>query len=257
MPKSKIVPISLDLNTSIISPNPTTKTQLFTILNYTTITEYSFKYGPHHQCNDFASTLNKTYSEQFDNAVAESFFIDVNYTPAAPDIIAKIRNAIIDTIKINGQVNHTTIAPIINSILLYSQVGRPARRFPFQTPSSITSTLTVAIVSLETMVVICLYSASLFVDSATYIPIDFSCVTLTRAAPTGGNLGIPKPVHAVTAAAASQATDVVAAATITTTLPAGFNSWNLPTDIRGRYDSFNNSTEIMTQKEMVTFVQPT
>ena len=75
------------------------------MFNFTTITEYSFKFGPHHLSPTFAFTLNNTYYEQFDAAVITSFFTDTARTAVAQDIITKIRNAIIDTIELNSQVD--------------------------------------------------------------------------------------------------------------------------------------------------------
>ena len=203
------------------------------MLNYTTTAEYSFKFGFRHQYNNFANTLNNAYSEQFNNAIDKSFFTDANCTTVAPDVIAKIRKVIIDTIETNGQADWTTIAPIINSMLLFSQVGKAARQFPFCTPLSITSALTAAIAASDTMVVICLNRASLFVDSTTYSPTDFSGVTLTRAAPGGGNLGTINPTNAV---AAAQAAAVNAAAPIAATLPVTLNSQKLPPYVQDRYN---------------------
>ena len=60
------------------------------------------------------------YYKQFKGALAESFFTHATLTAVAANIIDKMKEVIIDTIKTNGQANWTTIAPIINSILLYS-----------------------------------------------------------------------------------------------------------------------------------------
>ena len=51
--------------------------------NFTTIAEYSFKFGPHHHSLSFATTLNNIYSGQFTDAVAESLFTNAAHTAVA------------------------------------------------------------------------------------------------------------------------------------------------------------------------------
>ena len=65
---------------------------------------------------------------------------------------------------------------------------------------------------------------------------------------------VPPPANAV---GASQAAVVATAATIDITLHVTFDSINLPVDARARYDTFNIPIDILTQKAMVTFAQPT
>ena len=103
------------------------------------------------------------------------------------------------------------------------------------------------------MVIVCLNSASLFVDSDTYNPMDFSDMILTRAAPGGGNLGT---INLANVAAVVQAPAVATVAYIAATLLAAFNSRNLPTDIQDMYDSFNNPTKFVTKTSIIAFNQP-
>ena len=73
--------------------------------NFTTITEYLSKFGPHHLSPTFPFALNNTYSEQFDDAVTTSFFTNSAQTAVDQDVDTKIKNAIIDTIEINSQMD--------------------------------------------------------------------------------------------------------------------------------------------------------
>ena len=84
-----------------------------------------------------------------------------------------------------------------------------------------------------------------------YDPNDFTGFSLTKVVPVNATAtGAPATVNITSAAAvaASQAAAIAAVAIIAATLPAAFNSRNLPADILARCDSFNNPTDILTQK---------
>ena len=222
--------------------------------NFPTITEYSFKVGPHHLRTTFASILNNMYVEQFDNAITTSFFTDTAQTAVAEDIITKIRNGIIDAIEINSQTDLLNIAPIINSMFLYAICGKLTRRIPFRTPSSMTSALVAAVAAGETTVIITLNSASFHVASNGYNHMDFAGISTTVIVP-------PTAAAAVAAAAlqatASQTTAAIAtAAVITATLPTVFDARNLPADVRDRYNTLHHPTDIVTKSAMVPLDSP-
>ena len=87
------------------------------------------------------ASLNNMYSEQFDDAVAVSFFTDAVRTLVDPDAVTKIKKAIIDSIDSYSQANRTVIAPIINSLLLFAMVGKTQLQYPLQSTSTLTTAL--------------------------------------------------------------------------------------------------------------------
>ena len=115
-------------------------------------------------------------------------------------------------------------------MLLYSNCDKPTRRFPFQTPSSITLALVATVAAVETTVVISLNSASLYIAFDGYGPMDFAGISTAAIEP---------PTAAAVAA--------VAAAAIVAILPAVFDARNLPADARGRYGTFHHPTDNVTK----------
>ena len=57
---------------SIVSPSlHLPQTTVFTMTNYTTLTACDFKFGDHPLCPIFSTSLNKTYTELFENSVVD------------------------------------------------------------------------------------------------------------------------------------------------------------------------------------------
>lgn len=147
---------------SIISPSPNllSRSRSFSMSNFTKITEYLFHVLPHHHyCASLHSSLNDTYFEQFDDAVAASFFTDVNQTTVATDVITSTRNAIIASIEATSQADHNTIAPMVNSLVLFAQIRSPIHQFSFRSPSTIQLGLIAVLSTNTTQVVIQLNTA--------------------------------------------------------------------------------------------------
>lgn len=123
------IPVSFDISTGIISPKPTTRTQLFnTMPNFTTITNIAFEFGPHHlpRWVNLDDALNNIYSEALSIATVESLFADTSTSicmPFNPNAIDFIQSGIPDIITNNSCVNWTVVQLLINSISLYSFVG--------------------------------------------------------------------------------------------------------------------------------------
>ena len=93
MPKIMTIPVSLDLNTGIISPKPTTRTQSFTAMsNFAPITDLSFLVGPHHLSHTINQDLNKVYLEQFKDSQFNNLITDRNHTAIKPNVIALLWN---------------------------------------------------------------------------------------------------------------------------------------------------------------------
>ena len=87
-------------NIGMVSPSPhIPRTRSFTMPDFTSITEYSFRFAEHHQAPALDSSLNSTYSEPVDDTVTVHFFTDNLRTVVAPDAISKIRIAIVDSIE--------------------------------------------------------------------------------------------------------------------------------------------------------------
>ena len=99
MPTAKTVPISLDLNTGIISPDPSTRIQSFTtpfnctMTNYITTTNLAFEFGPHYSLKlEFIDhALNDIYSENLITATLASLIPDnttcLTFNPNAINLI--------------------------------------------------------------------------------------------------------------------------------------------------------------------------
>ena len=76
------IPISLDIITGIINPDPTTRTQQFNMVNFTAVPDITFEFG-HHHANHLAHldcTLNNLYSESLEADIVTSLFTDVGCT---------------------------------------------------------------------------------------------------------------------------------------------------------------------------------
>ena len=127
------------LQLSIVSPspNPLSRIRSYTMVNFITITEYSFKFGPYLHCDNFHNALNNSLSEQFENTVVERFSTNVNHTVIAEDIVTVIRDAVITMLEAASQADHNTIAPMVNSLVLFKTLGRPAYSFPFRIPGKL------------------------------------------------------------------------------------------------------------------------
>ena len=146
---SAILPIG------IVSPSPQIpRTRSFTMPDFTSITKFSFRFGPHHLNTTLATALNNTYSEPFADAVVASIFADTGKTTVAQDAVVKIQTAAISAIEVSSQTDRLTIAPIINSMLMYVTCGKPTRRFLIRCTSTTASALTAAIQAGETTIVI-------------------------------------------------------------------------------------------------------
>ena len=84
------------LTSSIANPSPhLSRTRSFTMINYATITDWSFRFADHLHCRSFGNTLNNTYSEPLEIPVINGIFIDANKTTGANNMITVIRTAII------------------------------------------------------------------------------------------------------------------------------------------------------------------
>ena len=148
----------------IVSPSPhITRTRSFTMPDFTPIVEYAFSFAANHQSPALEDSLNNTYSEPLDDAAILPIFTDVQHTVVDTDAIAKIRVAIIDSITACSQADRTTIAPIVNSLLLFVMVGKPLRRYPLRSHATLTTALTAVLTNKQVNIVIFLNRTTLFV----------------------------------------------------------------------------------------------
>ena len=109
---------------NIVSSSPNlSRSRSFTIKNFITITDYTFKFGAHPHCERFDNGLNNTYPEPFDAIVVNSIFTDTGRTAIATDVVANIRAAIIDIIEVTSQADRAVIAPIINCLIMSASIG--------------------------------------------------------------------------------------------------------------------------------------
>ena len=130
--------------------------------NYTTITDYPFKFCDHPLCSNFSNSLNNTYAEPFENTVIDWFFTNANKTAVANDVIAVIRTAIIDTILVSSTTDRIVFVPIINQILLFAFGENPNQNFSVQTTNTITTYFNTVVTDGHTTVVFQLNTASFF-----------------------------------------------------------------------------------------------
>ena len=107
------------------SPNPLSKARSFTMTNFSTITEYSFKFSQHSHGTSFHTALNNTYAELFEDTVVNRLFMDDGCTTIAINITIVLRTTIIDTILLSSQSDYITIASIVKHVLLFSYLGLP------------------------------------------------------------------------------------------------------------------------------------
>ena len=101
------------------SPNPLPQTRFFTITNFTAITEFPFKFGPHPHCPDFHKALNNQIFEQFEDTVTACSFTNANRTVIAADIVAVVCKAIVTTLEATNRADPNNVAPMINSLVLF------------------------------------------------------------------------------------------------------------------------------------------
>ena len=100
------------------------------MVDYTSLTDWSFKFANHPHCEPFGVALNNPYYEDFDNPVVDGFFTNTNRTLVTADAITVLHSAIIDIIMISSTADCTVVAPIINQMLLFGFFGNPAQKYP-------------------------------------------------------------------------------------------------------------------------------
>ena len=127
-------PLSLDLNTGIVSPEPkTTRRRFFAMSNYITITNVAFEFTPHHtpKLVEVHNAFNNVYSEPFTRATVAALFTDTNRTAIDPDALTTIHTEIVDLIfAANTAADRATVAAIIDPLPLSASAGQPPRRSP-------------------------------------------------------------------------------------------------------------------------------
>ena len=123
-------PVTLNLNTGVISPEPTRRTLPVAMPKFTSVTYFSCRFSPHHllALANFDWSLNNIHSDSFDDARIATLFTNVSITVVANDAIAKIQAAIIDSMLPESQADRISTAQIVSSFTLYANLGRPERR---------------------------------------------------------------------------------------------------------------------------------
>ena len=107
-------------SSSIVNPSPhISQNRSFTIADYTSLIDWSFKFADHPHCEHFGVALNNTFSEDFDNAVVDGFFTNTNKTLVIADAFTVLHAAIIDIIMISSTANRNVVAQIINQMLVF------------------------------------------------------------------------------------------------------------------------------------------
>ena len=107
MPTTDLTPSISSIRIRIVSPslNPVTRTLSFTMLNFTTVTNINFEFGPHHytKLKNLNRSLNNIYFECLDDAFVTSLFTDSQQTTFKDTAINLIRTSIIDIIVANSR----------------------------------------------------------------------------------------------------------------------------------------------------------
>ena len=249
--------------------------------NYTTITDYSFKFCDHPFCPIFSNSLNNMYAEPFENTVTDQLFTNANKTTVVNDALVVIRSGIIDTIFILSTADRTIVSSSVNQMHLFAFDGNPHRKFPVWSPNTITTYFNAVIGAGHTYAIFQLNTASVFVDPNNFTVLDFVGLSLSspvrhiNAASAPGVLdagagtatGSTPPTDAqviaaaiVTAKATNQALIAQQAATIvaiTATLPTEFNLNDLPPDAKARYENHLGYYVLDDQKWHATFSDST
>ena len=142
-------------SSSIVSSSPfLSQTRSFTMTDYTSITDWSFKFADHPHCLPFGVALNNTYSEDFDDAVVAQILTDSTRTIVAADAILTFNAAIINIIMYSSTADCTVVAPIINQMLLFGYFGHPPQKYSIRSPATITKALNISVATTRTAIVI-------------------------------------------------------------------------------------------------------
>ena len=242
--------------------------------DFTTLTDFSFRFDPHPHSEPLAVALDNTYSEPFEDATVVAFFTDTGRTALVPDIVARLCTAIIDIIDATSQADRAVIAPIINSLILGVQVV--TRQFLLRSPGTFRTALLAHIRPGRTSVVVSLNTVSLYIASSTFNALSFEGILTTAPpagpptvkAPTGtGAAGAAaaaataaaavsaaatlSPAAAAAAAAATAANTALlaqqaAAAAVAAVSPTTFDFRNLPTAVKDRHLHHLDPSYLMT-----------
>lgn len=124
-------------------------------------------------------TLNNTYSEKLEDATTTTLFTDASRTAVADDIFKTICTSIIDLIVPNGQADCSTVAPIVNHMAIYRYCGKSERQYPLRSPTNLATALTQTVNLKKYFLVIYLSTSTLFIDTNTYNPYDFTGFSTT------------------------------------------------------------------------------
>ena len=244
--------------------------------DYTSLTDWSYKFANHPHCEPFDVVLNNIYSEDFDNAVVDRIFTDANKTLFATNIIPVLRAAIIDIIMISSTADRAVVATIINQMLLFEFFGNPGRKYPIRSTATVTKALNVSVATNRTDIVLQLNPVQVFVGPYNFAVMNFTGISLTgpiRHINIAGASTDPATyatvtaltpaqvaAAAVTATAANQALvaqQQAAAAALAATLPTKFDSNNLPPEVKTRYENHLNPSHLMTKSDMQPYPTPT
>ena len=268
---------------SIISPSPhLSRTRSFTMTNFTTITQYSFEFGPHPTCCTFGIALNNSYAEDFEHAVVATFFTDAAMTTVVFNVIPVIRAAIVDIVLFSSTVNRTVAVPIINHMPLFGHCGNPQQKFAIRSLATFTTSLEAVVAATQTILVIKLNSASVGLDGDNYDVMDFDWISTTgpvrhiNSATHSGVVGaaaaaaavsaaaVLSPAAAAVAAAAATAANqallaqqAAATAAVAATSPATFDIQNFPPVVKARHLNHLDPSYLMTKNDMIPYPMPT
>ena len=196
------------------------------------------------ECKDIDTALNNVYSKQLTDVTPNAIFTDAGRTTIEANVLKIKRAAIVTIFSAPGQANQSTVPTIVNKLQLYTFCGKPPCLYPFQGSASITPAFKETVTAKNDYLLIFLATSALFIEVNNYNPYNFLGITTTKITTvlTGNTAAV--------AAAAAAATNITAAILLV------FNSRNLPIDLYDCYDSFNNSTNIMTQKAIQFFILP-
>ena len=247
----------------LVSPSPSLpQTRSFTMTDFTTLTDFSFRFNPHPHSEPLDDALNDTYSKPFEDATVAAFYTTAGRTTLVPDIVARLCAAVIDIIDATSQADRTVIASIINGLILSVKFGQ--RRFPLRSPATITKALLAHTTVNKTGIVVFLNTVSLHIAASSFNVLTFDGISINGpvapTAPTGGGTGAGAGAATITAAqaatAAAQATaaqQAAQAAILAATLPANFNVNNLPPDVKARHLHYLDSGYLLTAGDLVPF----
>ena len=131
--------------------------------DYTSITDWSFKFANHPHCLQFILALNNTYAEDLDDAAIVLIFTNAHRMIVTTDPIPILWAAIVDVIMISSTVDRAVVVQIINQMLLFAFIGNPGQKYPFCSAVTITKALNMIVAANKTSVVIQLNPVQIFV----------------------------------------------------------------------------------------------